>query len=100
IVNGVNIWPLAIETVLLGNPLIGNEYQIIVERRENDDKLLIRVESNTKLSEEDKKALAKKLQRDLREVIIVTPEVEVVDPGVLPRSEGKAKRVTIIENSN
>jgi len=47
------------------------------------------------LSEEDKRVLAKKLAYDLRETIVVTPVVEVVDPGTLPRFEGKAKRVTI-----
>jgi len=45
------------------------------------------------LSEEDKRVLAKKLAYDLRETIVVTPVVEVVDPGTLPRFEGKPKYV-------
>jgi len=95
IINGVNIWPTAIESILMANPLVGNEYQVIVEKKHSEDMLIIRVESASKLSEEDKRILAKKLAYDLRETIIVTPVVEVVDPGTLPRFDGKAKRVTI-----
>jgi phenylacetate-CoA ligase len=95
IINGVNIWPTAIESILMANPLVGNEYQVIVEKKHSEDMLIIRVESASKLSEEDKRILAKKLAYDLRETIIVTPVVEVVDPGTLPRFDGKAKRVAI-----
>jgi len=95
IINGVNVWPTAIESILMSNPLVGNEYQVIVEKKHSEDMLIIRVESASKLSEEDKRVLAKKLAYDLRETIVVTPVVEVVDPGTLPRFEGKAKRVTI-----
>ncbi|MCC6046558.1 MAG: phenylacetate--CoA ligase family protein, partial [Ignisphaera sp.] len=95
IINGVNIWPTAIETVLMSNPLVGNEYQIIVERRPSEDILVVKVEAAKKLSEGDKKALTKKLEYELRERILVTPIVEVVDPGALPRFDGKAKRVII-----
>jgi phenylacetate-CoA ligase len=95
IINGVNIWPTAIQEVLLREPLVAPHFQIIIDRENAMDKLIIQVESASKLSEEDKRILAKKLAYDLRETIIVTPVVEVVDPGTLPRFDGKAKRVAI-----
>jgi phenylacetate-CoA ligase len=93
IINGVNIWPTAIQEVLLGEPLIAPHFQIVIDRENAMDKLIIQVESKTKLSEEDKKLLAKKLAYDLREVIMVSPIIEVVDPGTLPRFDGKPRYV-------
>jgi phenylacetate-CoA ligase (EC 6.2.1.30) len=93
IINGVNIWPTAIQEVLLREPLVTPHFQIIIDRENAMDKLIIQVESASKLSEEDKRILAKKLAYDLRETIIVTPVVEVVDPGTLPRFDGKPKYV-------
>ncbi|MEM2528862.1 MAG: hypothetical protein QXG40_05650, partial [Ignisphaera sp.] len=98
IVNGVNIWPSAIEVVLHSNPLVGNEYQIVVVKSDGGDRLSIKVESSRKLSDEERNFLARRLQYELREAIVVEPEIEVVDPGMLPRSEGKAKRVYIVSN--
>jgi len=99
IINGVNIWPSAIETVLFKYPLIGNEYQIIVKKTNGGDKLLIKVESIRNLTEQEKEVLSKKLQYEIKETILVTPDIEIVDPNTLPRSEGKAKRLYIIEES-
>jgi phenylacetate-CoA ligase len=93
IINGVNIWPTAIQEVLLKEPLIAPHFQIIIDRENALDRLIVQVESKVKLSEEDKKLLARKLAYDLREAIIVTPIVEVVDPGALPRFDGKPRYV-------
>jgi phenylacetate-CoA ligase len=93
IINGVNIWPTAIQEVLLKEPLIAPHFQIIIDRENALDRLIVQVESKVKLSEEDKKLLARKLAYDLREAIIVTPIVEVVDPGTLPRFDGKPRYV-------
>jgi len=93
IINGVNVWPTAIQEVLLKEPLIAPHFQIIIDRENALDRLIVQVESKVKLSEEDKKLLARKLAYDLREAIIVTPIVEVVDPGALPRFDGKPRYV-------
>ncbi|MEM1526962.1 MAG: phenylacetate--CoA ligase [Ignisphaera sp.] len=96
IINGVNIWPSAIEAVLHSNPLVGNEYQIVALLRESGDKLIVRVESIKKLSEDEKALLEKKVRENLKEVVLVDPVVEVVDPSTLPRSEGKAQRIQVV----
>ncbi|MCC6017396.1 MAG: phenylacetate--CoA ligase family protein, partial [Desulfurococcaceae archaeon] len=95
IINGVNIWPKTIENVLMKNPLVGYEYQIVVDKKPTGDDLIIIVETSRKLDENEKKILAKDLEYQLKEVIIVTPKVEVVDPGTLPRFDGKSKRLII-----
>ncbi|MCX8168582.1 MAG: phenylacetate--CoA ligase family protein, partial [Ignisphaera sp.] len=80
-------------SVLFKNPLVGNEYQIIIRSFESGDELIIKVESSQKLSESEKMMLMRELQYDLKETILVTPKIEVVDPASLPRSEGKSKRI-------
>jgi phenylacetate-CoA ligase len=75
--------------------VIGNEYQIIIDKKASGDDLIIIVESSKKLNDNEKKALAKDLEYQLKEVIIVTPKIEIVDPGTLPRFDGKAKRVMV-----
>jgi len=95
IINGVNIWPSAIELILMKHPFVGNEYQVIVKKSISGDKILIKIESSRKLDRYEREAMVKKLQYELKENILVTPEIEIVDPGTLPRSEGKAKRIII-----
>ncbi|MEM1646617.1 MAG: hypothetical protein QXL96_12360, partial [Ignisphaera sp.] len=93
IINGVNIWPSTIEEVILREPLVAPFYQIIIERDNSLDKMTIIVESVKPISSIEKEALEKKIQRDLRETLIVTPTVKIVDPGTLPRFDGKPKVV-------
>jgi len=94
IINGVNVFPQAIELVVLSQPWASPYYQIVVEREGELDRLYVYVEANRKLDEKEKERLAEQLKHQLRETIIVTPRVIIVDPGQLPRQEGgKAKRV-------
>ncbi len=94
IINGVNVFPSAVEIVLLSNPKVSHQYQIVVEREGTLDRMYIFVESKEKLDEKAKEELAKELEHSLREALIITPRVKVLDPGELPRIEGgKAKRV-------
>ncbi|NPA84687.1 MAG: phenylacetate--CoA ligase [Crenarchaeota archaeon] len=94
IINGVNVFPSVVEEVLLSHPLVGNQYQIIVEKEGELDRMYVVVESKRRLTEQEKEALAKELEENLREALIIRPRVRVVDPGEIPRVEGgKAKRV-------
>ncbi|ALU11574.1 phenylacetate-CoA ligase [Ignicoccus islandicus DSM 13165] len=94
IINGVNVFPSAVEITLLSDPRVGHNYQIVVEREGNLDRMYVFVESKEKLSDEDKEKLARELEYKLREVLIISPRVKVMDPGEIPRVEGgKAKRV-------
>ena len=94
VVNGVNVFPTAIELAILGEEWASPHYQIIVEREDGLDVLYVRVEARRRLSEEEKRRLAERLREKLRETIMVNPRVIIEDPGSLPRFEGgKAKRV-------
>ncbi len=93
-VSGVNFWPSQVEAVLMKQPNVGTEYLIYVARKGSADHMTIKVEAKSKMSEEEKKNLAAKLSAELREVLIFTPEVIILAPGELPRTEtGKAKRL-------
>ncbi len=94
IINGVNVYPSVVEEVVLSEPWTAPHYQIVVEKDGHLDRMTVIVEANRRMSEDEKKTLAERLRRKLREYIIVNPRVVVLDPGELPRQEGgKAKRV-------
>ncbi len=93
ILRGVNIYPQQIERVLMSVAHVEKNYQIYLE---DNDKMTVKVEITKKLFDGNLEHL-KKLQFDLTEKlraeIMVRPSVELVEPGTLPVSEGKAKRV-------
>ncbi|MCX7677582.1 MAG: phenylacetate--CoA ligase, partial [Spirochaetes bacterium] len=96
IVGGVNIFPSQIETVLMNIPEVGNNYQIVLEREGGLDRIHIKVELYSKMFTGDIKALEnlkKKIVERLRALIVVNPRVELLEPGSLPPSTGKAVRV-------
>ena len=96
IVGGVNVFPSQIESVLMTIPEVGNNYRIVLDREEGLDRMHIQVELYSKLFQGDMKAL-KKLNKEivekLRALITINPRIEFMEPGSLPPSEGKAKRV-------
>ena len=96
IVRGVNVFPSEIERVLMGLQGIGRNYQIILEREKNLDKLIVKVEVEKPLfngSLEHLKGLENKIKAKLKAELMLTPDVELVEPGSLPITTGKAKRV-------
>ena len=96
IIGGVNIFPSQIESVLMKIPEVGNNYQIILEREENLDKIRVKVELYSKMFHGDLKELEKiksKIFEKIKSTIIVSPKIELLEPGSLPPSTGKAVRV-------
>ena len=94
IVRGENIYPSAIEDVLRGIEGFGGEFRVIVSRRETMDELLVRAEYLPSHAEAAScAALAATMKERLRARLGVTPMVELVAPGELPRTEFKARRV-------
>jgi phenylacetate-CoA ligase len=93
IVRGVNIYPQQIERVLMSLPQIGSNYLIQLEGL---DEMTIKVEL-AKAGFDGQVEHLVKLQsviaERLRTELLVKPKVELVPPGTLPVSEGKAKRV-------
>ncbi|MEM3396162.1 MAG: phenylacetate--CoA ligase [Thermoplasmata archaeon] len=93
IISGTNVFPGQIEHVLMQNEKVGLNYRIVIGKKGDMDKLSVEVESKEKLSEEVKQELEKKLQNELKLVLLLTPEVKILEPGTIPKDTIKAKRV-------
>jgi phenylacetate-CoA ligase len=97
ILKGVNIFPLQIDKVLMAMPEVGDHYLVEVTREDFNDQMLVKVEVQQNFFQEDLrylKQLQKRITEALKGELLVTPRVELVEPNSLPRSEGKAQRVT------
>lgn len=93
IIRGVNIFPQQIERVLMSLPQVGRNYLIVIEGL---DDLTVRVELSAEAFDgqvEHLASLQTQLVEKLRAELQVKPKVELVAPGSLPVTEGKAKRV-------
>jgi phenylacetate-CoA ligase len=93
IFRGVNIYPGQIAEVLERFPEIDSEYRIHLTREGGRDVMDIKVERRRDAANTDAAALAKAVTRAMKSGIMVSPRVELVDPGDLPRSFAKTKRV-------
>lgn len=97
IIKGCNIYPMQIEHVLLSFPEVGQNYLIVLETVDGMDQMRIQVEIREEHFVEDVRALTalqKRIAHRLRSEILMTPRVELVQANMLPKSEGKAVRVT------
>lgn len=96
IVRGVNLFPSQVEHVLMALPEVGSNYQILLDRKERLDRMTVRVELCRRMFHGEMgelRELRRKIQHELKEQILITTEVELMEPGALPPSQGKAKRV-------
>ena len=96
VVRGINVFPSQVESVLMRIPEIGEHYQIIVDRKGSLDVMTVKVEmTESTFSDKiaDLMSLSKTVARLLKGVLNVTAQVELVEPGTIPRSMGKAQHV-------
>jgi len=96
ILKGVNIFPVQVEQTLMAIPEVGTNYRILLRRENNVDDMIVQVEVTDRVFVEDMRRLhqlQKKIVRDLKSELLVSPKVELVEPNGLPRSEGKAVRL-------
>ncbi|MBR6551617.1 MAG: phenylacetate--CoA ligase [Clostridia bacterium] len=95
IIRGVNVFPSQIETVLLKEGYEPN-YQIVVDRVNNNDTFEVNVEMTTeKFTDKvsDILAMEKSLANAMKIMLGINPSVHLVAPKSIARSEGKAVRV-------
>ena len=90
IVGGVNVFPSQVEHVLMNVSGLGDQYQIVVSR-EQLDRLSVKVEAAKERLNDPK--LMQEVQSQIFAVLGIRANVELVEEGTLPRSEGKARRV-------
>jgi phenylacetate-CoA ligase len=94
IFRAVNIYPGQVDHVLSGMKGIGSEYQIIIDRKEDGrDYMLIKVEAAEGVDEHRSMEMGKRISLEIKKQIMVSAQVEMVEYGLLPRSERKSKRV-------
>lgn len=96
IVRGVNIFPSQVEQVLLRVDGIEPHYEILVDRMAQLDYLEVRVEMNDSLFSDEIKYVEKKekeIEHELKEELLISSKVKLVEPRGIGRSEGKAKRI-------
>jgi phenylacetate-CoA ligase len=87
---------MQIEQVLMAMPEVGQNYQILLEREGVVDQMRVRVEIKEEFFVEDMRALGaiqKRICSRLRDEILISPRVELVETASIPKEEGKAKRV-------
>lgn len=96
ILKGVNIYPMQIEKIIMDFKEVGKNYLILLENDGLGDTIRVQVEIRDEYFVEDVRALQNLQQvisRRLRDEILVTPKVELVQSNSLPSTEGKAVRV-------
>jgi phenylacetate-CoA ligase len=90
IFKGVNFYPSQVEQILLRQPGLDHEYQIVLEREvARGDRLILCVEAGPGFD----RAAETRLLRELSDRLSLTPEIRRLRLGEIPRPAGKAVRV-------
>jgi len=90
----VNIYPSHIDKIISDIEGLGSEYQIHLIRDASERgvmRIVAEISEDAKM--EDAQTLAAILVKNIKRQLMVTPEVELVAYGALPRSERKSQRV-------
>lgn len=91
IIRGVNLYPSEVERILLAMDEVAPHYQIVVSRPDALDEISVRCEPAT--ADVDRAALRERIRHALYDQTGINMQVDLLDPGGVPRSEGKAVRV-------
>jgi len=96
IIRGVNVFPSQIEYAIMGFPELAAQYQIVLDRPEALDIFTIKAElteQTSKSTQEELNALKLRIRQKVSNITGISPIIELVKPGEIPRTVGKAKRV-------
>ncbi len=96
IIRGVNVFPSQIEFAVMCFSELATQYLIVLDRPGALDTFVVKVELSEKAAKDsqlDKNELKNDIQKQIHIVTGISADVEIVKPGELPRTEGKAKRV-------
>ena len=91
---GVNVYPGQIAEVLQEFPDLGSEYHIVLSRDNGRDHMRLQVERASSASADTDEALCRRVARQLHSRVLISADIEIANPGSLPRSFGKSRRVT------
>ena len=94
IIRGVNLFPSQIEEIVLQHGQLSGQYQLVVTRNGQLDKLKVRCELAPPHARADAAEIAHTLEHRIKTLCGVTAQVDVCAPDALERSlTGKARRV-------
>ena len=94
ILRGVNVFPTQIEEQLMATDGLAPHFQIELHQEGRMDAMRVHVEALPGAAHEaGKAAAAEMLAKRIKDIVGISTEVAVADPGGVARSEGKAKRV-------
>jgi phenylacetate-CoA ligase len=97
------VFPIQVEQVLMRIPEVGHDYLIVLETIDGLDEMSIRVEVHPEWFTGDwgeLEAVRRRIAHEVRNEVLVTPRVHLVEPGALPKPEGKAVRVQDLRSKN
>ena len=93
ILRGVNLFPTQIEEIVLGVETLTPHFILELRKQGRMDSLTVRIERDPHLERDVCEAATRVLQQRIKVYIGTTVDVVLAEPGGLPRSEGKYKRV-------
>ncbi len=94
ILRGVNVFPSQIEEQVLATGGLAPYYQIELYKAGRMDAMRVHVEATPDAADElSKTAAARMLSRRVKEVVGISTEIDIGEPGEVERSQGKARRV-------
>ena len=94
IIRGVNLFPTQIEEIVLQHGQLSGQYQLVVTRNGQLDRLKVRCELAPQHAHADAAEIAHTLEHRIKTLCGVTARVDVCAPDALERSlTGKARRV-------
>ena len=93
IIRGVNVYPSQIEAVLIGRPGVAPHYQLVLERHGALDQVRLEIEALPSVPPAGYPLLAADAAHHVKSMIGLSADVQVLAPGTVPRSQGKAVRV-------
>ncbi|WP_285135927.1 AMP-binding protein [Microbacterium sp. lyk4-40-TSB-66] len=93
ILRGVNLFPTQIEEIVLGIETLTPHFVLELRREGRMDAMTVRIERHPALARDVCEAAGVVLRQRIKVLVGTTVDVRVEEPGVLPRSEGKYKRV-------
>ena len=95
IIKGVNVFPMQVEKILAQFPVLGSNYLITLDTVDDNDIMTVEVELDDMRTDvyPELQKITRNIQRALKDEILLTPKIKLVNKGCIPTSEGKAVRV-------
>ncbi len=97
IVRGINVFPSQIQDVISRIPEVGEQFQLVLDRNKHMlDELTVEVEleENAFTGElKDLSAVQNHVQKELKAILNIRTNVELLEKGSIERTVGKAKRI-------